>query len=525
MFKGLRLAPLFPLAGCVVVLALASQFALAEHLPIKAYTTAEGLPHNTINKIVRDSRGFLWFCTGEGLSRFDGYTFTNYTTDQGLPHRNITDFLETRTGEFWIGTNAGLVRFDPKGIPTNRVINANEVSGRSSPMFSVVLPHDEDRYAKAINVLLESHDGTIWCGTMKHLYRLERSEGRFELVQTELGDANTYPKEIHILDLLEDRGGSLWVASFGWLCRRWPDGSTARYSMDDGLPDANFHDLFEDHQGKLWAATRGHGFFLFSADETHRPPIVERIYAEHEGLGTVWVNQLFETSDQRFWVATNRGIAEFFPDARESEPKFKTYSQRNGLLYYGIDTLNEDPGGNLWLGSVVGAMKLAREGFVSYGEQDGLLSVYAIFANRAGEVCFRASVFGDKHVTVFEGAKSDLRHPLENYYTRYGHFDGQHFTWLKPDGFGKSYEGWVGEMVTLQARNGEWWLGTGAGIYRFPASDDFAQLKLVARDRNVGRSDERCEPTVSKERPGALVRRRSRGKRLDWFQHRIGPLP
>jgi hypothetical protein len=32
-----------------------------------------------------DSRGFLWFCTNEGLSRFDGYGFTNYSTDQGLP--------------------------------------------------------------------------------------------------------------------------------------------------------------------------------------------------------------------------------------------------------------------------------------------------------------------------------------------------------------------------------------------------------------------------------------------------------
>src|SRR5213594_3604792 len=193
MFKG-RSKPALVLAvfGWVVLFLIMSQLAMAEQLPIKAYTTADGLPNNIINKIVRDSRGFLWFCTGEGLSRFDGYTFINYTTDHGLPHRNVTDFLETRNGEFWIGTNAGLVRFDPKGIPTNGVITANEASGRSSPMFSVVLPHDEDRYAKVITVLLESRDGTIWCGTMRHLYRLERSGGRFELVQTELGDANTY---------------------------------------------------------------------------------------------------------------------------------------------------------------------------------------------------------------------------------------------------------------------------------------------------------------------------------------------
>ena len=72
---------------------------LAERLPLKVYTTADGLPHNLINRIVRDSRGFVWFCTAEGLSRFDGYTFTNYTTDHGLPHGNVTDFLETKKGE------------------------------------------------------------------------------------------------------------------------------------------------------------------------------------------------------------------------------------------------------------------------------------------------------------------------------------------------------------------------------------------------------------------------------------------
>src|SRR5712691_867571 len=70
----------------------------AERLPLKTYTTAEGLPHNVINKIVRDSRGFLWFCTEEGLSRFDGYRFTSYTINQGLPSRMVNDLLETRDG-------------------------------------------------------------------------------------------------------------------------------------------------------------------------------------------------------------------------------------------------------------------------------------------------------------------------------------------------------------------------------------------------------------------------------------------
>src|SRR5580765_3228340 len=68
----------------------------AERLPVKIYTTADGLARDQINRIVQDSHGFLWFCTVEGLSRFDGYRFTNYTTANGLPSGMVNDLLETR---------------------------------------------------------------------------------------------------------------------------------------------------------------------------------------------------------------------------------------------------------------------------------------------------------------------------------------------------------------------------------------------------------------------------------------------
>jgi hypothetical protein len=69
---------------------------IAELLPIRSYSTADGLANDGINKIVADSRGFVWFCTSEGLSRFDGYRFANFGVAEGLPHRSVTAFLETR---------------------------------------------------------------------------------------------------------------------------------------------------------------------------------------------------------------------------------------------------------------------------------------------------------------------------------------------------------------------------------------------------------------------------------------------
>jgi ligand-binding sensor domain-containing protein len=42
----------------------------AERLPVKTYTASDGLPRDEVNRIRQDSRGFLWFCTNDGLSRF-----------------------------------------------------------------------------------------------------------------------------------------------------------------------------------------------------------------------------------------------------------------------------------------------------------------------------------------------------------------------------------------------------------------------------------------------------------------------
>src|SRR5215831_19404776 len=292
----------------VVLLTLLPNLAAAERLPLKPYTVADGLPNNVINKIVRDSRGFLWFCTAEGLSRFDGYSFTNYGMDQGLPHPAVNDFLETRSGEMWVATNGGLVLFDPEGAPNHNIVWANQ-KVKSTAMFTVIVPDDEDRAARAVNVVVEDRDGIIWCGTMKHLYRVERRGGNYSLALVDLGT-----KEIFIVDLLQDRAGSLWIASFAGLYCRHADGGIEHFTRRDGLPDETIHDLLEDHQGRLWAATRSGGFFRFNPDHANSG-FVDEVHRKENGFPSDWIFQLFAGSDGRIWIATNVGVVEFVPDA------------------------------------------------------------------------------------------------------------------------------------------------------------------------------------------------------------------
>ena len=86
---------------------------------------------------------------------------------------------------------------------------------------------------------------------------------------------------------------------------------------------------------------------------------------------------------------------------------------------------------------------------------------------------------GDERKSVFDGAKLDVLRPADHYHIGYGRFHGQAFTWFVPGVLRSRYIGWVMEGITLQARNGEWWLGTGEGLYRFSTADDFTQIKAA----------------------------------------------
>src|SRR6266550_4510256 len=153
----------------------------AEQLPVRTYTTADGLPRDLVQRIVRDSRGFLWFCTGDGLSRFNGYEFTNYGVEHGLPHPVITDLLETRGGVYWVATNGGgVARFNPSPLQ-------NEQPQRSK-LFTAY-PVGDGPVTNRVNLMYEDHAGQIWAGTDGGLFRLDETNGQatFRRVSLNLG--------------------------------------------------------------------------------------------------------------------------------------------------------------------------------------------------------------------------------------------------------------------------------------------------------------------------------------------------
>ena len=76
----------------------------AERVPFHTYSASDGLAHDRIRCVLADSRGFLWFCTPDGLSRFDGSRFVNYGPEHGLPHPAVEEIVEAGPGVYWVAT-------------------------------------------------------------------------------------------------------------------------------------------------------------------------------------------------------------------------------------------------------------------------------------------------------------------------------------------------------------------------------------------------------------------------------------
>lgn len=73
--------------------------AFIEH---RRFTNRDGLAGNTVYRCMEDHQGYLWICTGSGISRFDGKQFQNFTTEHGLPDNEVLQVMVDRDDRVWV---------------------------------------------------------------------------------------------------------------------------------------------------------------------------------------------------------------------------------------------------------------------------------------------------------------------------------------------------------------------------------------------------------------------------------------
>lgn len=447
--------------------------ATAERLIVRNYTTADGLAGDRAISLSVDGDGFLWVCTRNGLSRFDGSAFATFREDSGLPHSIVNHFLQTRAGTRWVATNGGgIARLEADAAPEN---------GRVFTAF----PVGDTDLSQRVNLLFETREGTLLAGTDGGLFRSPSGDGdpRFELVP--LGVATEAGERPQVWSILEQPRGTLWIGTSAGLFR-WDRRGRAGHVPVSPLQGADHvWTMVSDREGRLWL---GHdlGLVVWSPPATvdtgfasvERPPLLdaavpcvrstneETVVALPTAADQVchWtpeeaprgpgrlVRPTLETADGILWMTSHAGLITF------DGTRFRVYAEPQTLASYVPATLAEDAGGDLWVTTPEGLARIRRQGFVHYTREDGL---------------------AEPHVSrIFRGPDGHLY--AVTITSRIHRLAGDHWTAVRPNlppGVGRGGRSTYGAV--LVDHQGDWWVGSGEGLYRFPPVAAIEELERI----------------------------------------------
>lgn len=384
------------------VLISAPVFGTEHHsLRFERITVEDGLSQNSVICMARDSRGWIWFGTEDGLNRYNGYDFKVFRHDPRDPHSlatgYVTAILEDSSGTLWVGTRGGgLNRFEAEqehfthfvhdpgdseslsGHNVNAIVESGDGSlwvatesglnrlNRASGRFQRY-PDDRETSnslaGKVVNTLLEDGSSTLWVGTSRGLFRFEPETDRFRPFQ-EVVAGRMAPSREDVRFIYEDNRGYLWIATYkGGLLRidrdrlsivRYLHNRKAPYPL--GTNDINI--ILEDSEkaGHLWLGTRGAGLVHFDTEEArfcrHR-----NVPADPYSISNDRVSSLLYDQSGTLWAGTyDAGINKLHRNHR----RFLHYTHRpddtTSLSDSYIRSISEDASGNLWIGTYDGGL-------------------------------------------------------------------------------------------------------------------------------------------------------------------------
>src|SRR3954471_1003358 len=99
------------LLAVLIVFGISARVNAQTAINFTSITIKEGLSSNTVNAIIKDRFGMMWFGTGNGLNKFDGSNFAIYRHQESsrntIPSNEVLALCEDSKGTIWVGTSGG----------------------------------------------------------------------------------------------------------------------------------------------------------------------------------------------------------------------------------------------------------------------------------------------------------------------------------------------------------------------------------------------------------------------------------
>ncbi|RFZ85394.1 hybrid sensor histidine kinase/response regulator [Mucilaginibacter terrenus] len=343
------------LLNCITTIAQ-DQSLKFEHLGKK-----EGLSQINVSCLLQDSRGFIWVGTRDGLSKYDGYTFTSYKHDSqdaaSLSSSMVSDIAEDKAGNIWIATIIGL----------------NKLDGRTGAITKY-LHNDKDPRSLSDNILnklVVDEKNNVWVASQGGLDYLDTKTNTFtKHYKHQPGNPQSI-SENKVSYIVMDDARRLWIGTTGggldMLDTRTGKFTSRKFdARDAGTIGENFiASLYVDKSARLWVGLVNNGLNridLATGAVTRYP---------HDGgtnspkLGTIYSLNMDE--NRNLWIGSeNGGLRILNPETG----KFYTYLHddidKNSINGNTLYSILKDNHGNMWLGAFSGGINLYKRSTGSF---------------------------------------------------------------------------------------------------------------------------------------------------------------
>ncbi len=317
----------------------------AQHTPLyfRHLTVEDGLSSNSINCIIQDSVGFMWFGSDAGLERFDGYEFKTIQVEDTLKGRLVVssileDWDEARF--FWLGTNRGVKKYYPSmdKIVSEDIAILNKKSVKKiikdhlgilwfDGANSLVCYNPETKGVKifkkmingrdslSINIVVdifEDSQNNLFLGTNKGLAIYNRSEERFVQIRPEISIKRRKISKYNAIR--EDKNGALWIGSVREGLIKYDVKTGIFEDFSRGLHPLSYSikDVLIDTNGFIWLVSDAGGGLTKFDPKTATYENYRYTNASPNSLSENFLNCIYQDRQGVIWIGTRKNGIERF---------------------------------------------------------------------------------------------------------------------------------------------------------------------------------------------------------------------
>lgn len=253
------------------------QLAGQSSLHFQAAPSENRISENASRCMLKDSDGFIWVGTIDGLNRYDGYRFRTYQNDprdtSSISGNYITCLFEDSEGRLWVGTDKGLNLYEP------------DIDGFTQLEDRV---HGSESLMTNYTTALTEYEGKLCVATYGSFGTFDFEEMTASRVSVDslARDSMILHQDVTALSPADDSG--FWIGYQSGKLSKYEDGKFIHFpSVNLG---GSIFDLYEDAQSRVWIGS-GTGLYRYDPhQDTMGRFHTERAWDIFPMNDEVWIN-------------------------------------------------------------------------------------------------------------------------------------------------------------------------------------------------------------------------------------------